>query len=81
MTASFSISQKYEPALLLGVQEYFDTKAPVRLRRGAPDFYYLETYSRTSLLRVAKHVECYPLLGEKRVSFAPFASFLTSPSV
>lgn len=74
--ASFSIGQKYEPTLLLEIQEYFRTNATVRPRHGAEGFYYLETCSLASLLRVVEHVQCYPLLGEKRTSFARVVAFL-----
>lgn len=70
---SFSIGQKCDADLLEKIRAYLGTTATIRKRNGADEFYYLETYSRVSLLRVIEHFTLYPLLGEKRVQFQRFS--------
>lgn len=75
-TASFSVGQKFDNNLLASIRLYLQTAANVNPRKSEPNFYYLETYNRASLLRITQHCQQYPLLGEKAVQFAAFASFV-----
>lgn len=76
--SSFSVGQNNDQDLLQAIQSYFATVATVRLRRGTTNFYYLETYRRTSLLQIIEHCQQYPLLGEKNVQFQLFTAFVLS---
>lgn len=76
LTASFSIGQKFDSYLLHSIRIYLQATANVNLRKDEADFYYFETYSRASLLKVIEHCTLYPLLGEKVVQFTAFTSFI-----
>lgn len=76
-TASFSIGQKHDHDALSVISTYFATTATVRKRKSGVvnDFYYLETYSKATALRVIEHVTNFPLLGEKMRTFNLFNSY------
>lgn len=79
LTSSFSVGQKFDSDILHSIRIYLETAANVNLRKSEPNFYYFETYNRASLLKIIQHCQLYPLLGEKAVQFAPFASFILRP--
>jgi hypothetical protein len=75
-TVSFSIGQKFEKDLLLSIGLYFETIANVNLRKNSDNFYFLETYNKTSLRKINTHFQNYPLIGEKANQFIKFSIFI-----
>lgn len=71
---SFSVGKKDGEFLLSAVQDFLETKALVRRvpYKGHDNYYYLETYDKIILRRLVQHLETYPLLGQKAVSFREF---------
>lgn len=72
--ASFLIGQKGDAYILATIQKYFAIVAQVNRRLSTKDFFYFETYSRSSHARIVAHCCTYPLLGQKAVSLCKFLS-------
>ena len=75
-TPSFSVGQKFDSDLLRSIRGYLKTAANVNQRKSERNFYYFETYNRAALLKIIRHCQQYPLLGEKAEQFTTFASFI-----
>jgi len=73
---SFSLSQLKEKTLIEYVRQYFDIQS--QLRNPVKDFWFIETYRRSSFLKIIEHFDTYPLLGQKKESFYIFKESLKS---
>ncbi len=73
LQSSFSIGQKEELALIEAIKKYFG--ASNKILKKTNDFYLLEIYNKSILLKIIDHCSKYPLLGEKNVSFQIFKNF------
>jgi hypothetical protein len=67
---SFSIGQKNDGFILKAIARFFDIRTGIR--ESSKSFYLLETFKEEVLLRVQKHFESNPLLGQKSISFVFF---------
>ena len=68
-SASFSIAQNNEKALLEHIRTYFEISSQVRLKG---QLYILESFRQSMFINIFNHFEIYPLLGEKTISFNLF---------
>jgi hypothetical protein len=64
---SFSIGQKNEKELIEYIKMYFAIQTKLRYKKN--DFWFIETYRKSTLLNIIKHCDNYPLLGQKLISF------------
>jgi LAGLIDADG endonuclease len=75
-TSSFGIGQNNDLYLLELIRVFLEIPSKVRLvnqNKGGP-FYMLETFNKESIHNIIKHLQNYPLLGEKSLSFRRFLS-------
>lgn len=66
-TCSFSISQQDNYFLIEQIKNYFSIQSKIRILKN--NFHVIETYRKESLLNLVEHINKYPLLGEKSISF------------
>ncbi len=72
----FSIGQKEELALIETIKKYFEAPNKIFIKKN--DFYLLEIFKRSILLKIIDHCSKYPLLGAKFHSFQIFENFHNS---
>lgn len=63
---SFSIGQKFDRYLIIAIKDYF--KATNRVRNPSKNFYLIEIYKKEILKKIVKHLDKYPLIGQKKES-------------
>ena len=68
---SFSIGQKNDAYLCLALRDTFKGSNQIRLLKD--NFYLWEVYRKSVLCSIIRHLENFPLLGEKVESFSVFA--------
>jgi hypothetical protein len=74
---SFSIGQKSDLELIEKIHKYFLLNSKIReILLKDSNFYSIETYNKLILLNIIKHLDNYPLLGEKFVSFTKFKNLI-----
>ena len=64
---SFSISQKDNYFLMEKIKKYFLIQSKIRSLKN--NLHVIETYRKESLFKIIEHLNKYPLLGEKTISF------------
>lgn len=69
-SCSFSISQKDDYFLIEKIKKHFLIQSKIHKLKN--NIYVLETYRKESLLKIIEHIDNYPLLGEKTISFNKF---------
>ena len=67
---SFSIGQKKDKYILENIKTHFNITNQIRLINN--DFWFLEVYKKSVLTDIINHLNNYPLLGEKKLSFKKF---------
>ena len=67
---SFSIGQKNEIKLIEYIRNYFNIQS--KMRNIKEEFWFIETYRKSTLINVINHCNEYPLLGEKLISIERF---------
>ena len=67
---SFSIGQKNDKYILEYIKNYFN--ATNQIRQINDNFWSIEIYKKSTLINIINHFHCYPLLGEKLLSFNKF---------
>jgi hypothetical protein len=74
---SFSIAQKENPHLLHFIRDYFSISTSIHLHKTQVEgIYSLEVYRKDTLLRIIKHFNTYPLLGDKAISFTRWSKLI-----
>jgi hypothetical protein len=70
---SFSIGQKNDLYVIEKIHKYFELTCKIRsLKNKDSIFYSFETYNKIAAFRIIKHLDKYPLLGEKLLSYTKF---------
>lgn len=67
---SFSIGQNYDLYILEYIKLYFNASNKIRFLKNK--FYSIEIYKKEVLNNISNHIDKYPLLGAKKVSFIKF---------
>ena len=67
---SFSIGQKNDKYILENIKEHFYITNQIRQINN--NFWFLEVYKKSVLTNIINHLNNYPLLGEKQLSFERF---------
>jgi cytochrome c/quinol oxidase subunit I/LAGLIDADG DNA endonuclease family protein len=67
---SFSIGQTNDKYIIDTIKNYFDIQNEVRKLKNK--FWYIEVYSKLTVIKIINHCINYPLLGEKILSFTKF---------
>ena len=67
---SFSIGQKKDKYILENIKTHFNITNQIRQINN--DFWFLEVYKKSVLTDIINHLNNYPLLGEKKLSFKKF---------
>lgn len=73
---SFSLGQLKEKELIEYIRLYLDIQS--KIQNPVKDFWLIETYRRSSFLKIKQHLEKYPLLGQKKESYYIFQEKLRS---
>jgi hypothetical protein len=76
-TKSFSIGQKDDIYIIEKISKYFELNNKIynkKLLDG--EFYSIETYNKTTLSNIIKHLDEYPLIGEKLQSYNKFKNLI-----
>jgi hypothetical protein len=73
-SSSFGIGQNNDLYLLELIRDFFFISSKVRLVKKGYPFYMLETFNKESIHNIIKHLQYFPLLGEKSLSFRFFLS-------
>ena len=71
---SFSIGQKNDKYILEKIKEQFNITN--QIRQSKTNFWVLEVYKKSTLNEIIDHLNNYPLLGEKQLSFTKFKNLL-----
>jgi len=71
---SFSIGQNDDRYLIEAIKNYFQIQSQVR--NSSTNFWSLETYRHSTLINLIKHLNEYPLLGEKSNSYLKFKNII-----
>jgi hypothetical protein len=72
---SFSIGQNDDKYLIEMIRTHFDIQS--NIQKDGANFWYLETYRKSTLHSVISHCNNFPLLGEKLLSFHKFKHLIT----
>ena len=67
---SFSIGQKNDKYILESIKEHFNISNQIRQINN--NFWFVEVYKKSVLTNIINHLNNYPLLGEKQLSFKKF---------
>lgn len=67
---SFSIGQNYDLYILEYIKLYFNATNKIRFLKD--NFYIIEIYKKEALNNIVNHINKYPLLGGKNLSFIKF---------
>ena len=67
---SFSIGQNYDLYILEYIKLYFNATNKIRFLKDK--FYIIEIYKKEALNNIVNHINKYPLLGGKKLSFIKF---------
>lgn len=76
-TVSFSIGQNEDLYLIESIGSYFN--ATTKAYNKHKNFYLIEIYRKSTLLKIIEHCTQYPLLGEKKESLEIFVKFFNNP--
>lgn len=67
---SFSIGQNDDYYLIESIRNFFNIQS--KIRNPNKNFWFIETYRRSTLYNLIQHLDNYPLLGEKLISYSKF---------
>lgn len=72
----FSIGQKDDLFIIEKLCQYFNFKNTIKkISIKNSYFYFIECYKKSILQDIIKHLEIYPLLGEKKISYNRFKEY------
>jgi hypothetical protein len=69
-SSSFCITQKHDKHLLEMIRDFFNSS--IKIREARQDFYVFETFNKKTIKQIIDHLDRYPLLGFKQVSYMQF---------
>lgn len=76
-SCSFSIGQKDDFMVIAQIHKYFLITSKIRkINSKSGIFFYIETFKKINILDIIQHIENYPLLGQKLISFINFKNFI-----
>lgn len=76
-SCSFSIGQKDDIMVIEQIHKYFLITSKIRkIETHKGIFFLIETFKKTNILDIIQHIENYPLLGQKKISFINFKNFI-----